>query len=205
MQFITQPTSRKLLYDPVHPDLHPKTLVLNLTGTIIKSEYIFGKGVKTTVRPGLENLLRRLSQKYEIVIFAEEDEYTLMNKVMKIDPKQMHIRGVLGREAMVWKNGEFIKDLRYLNRDLRKVVVVDRKIENVKNHPENTIILSEFQGDESDNELTKLAVLLESISGLIRNGGRPRRQEVPHLPGREPGRDLLQPGQAGAGEDQQEG
>lgn len=49
-----------------------------------------------------------------------------MNKMSKIDPKQMHIRGILGREAMVWKNGEFIKDLRYLNRDLKKVVVIDR-------------------------------------------------------------------------------
>ena len=51
-----------------------------------------------------------------------------MSKLQKVDPKQMHIRGVLGREAMVWKNGEFIKDLKYLNRDLRKVVVIDRKI-----------------------------------------------------------------------------
>lgn len=125
---MTQPTSKKLLFDPVHPDLHPKTLVLNLTGTLLTSEYIFGKGLKITVRPGVDQLLRRLSQKYEIVIFAEEDEYTLMNRIIKIDPKQMHIRGVLGREAMVWKNGEFIKDLRYLNRDLKKVVVVDRRL-----------------------------------------------------------------------------
>ena len=58
-----------------------------------------------------------------------------MSKLTKIDPKQMYIRGVLGREAMVWKNGEFIKDLKYLNRDLRKVIVIDRKLENVKNHP----------------------------------------------------------------------
>lgn len=138
---MTQPPSKKLLYDPVHPDLHPKTLVLNLTGTILQSEYIFGKGVKTTVRPGLENMLKRLSQKYEIVIFAEEDEMTIMNKIMKIDPKQMHIRGVLGRESMVWKGGEFVKDLRYLNRDLKKVIAIDRRPENVKNQPENTIVL----------------------------------------------------------------
>jgi import inner membrane translocase subunit TIM50 len=110
----------------VHPDLHPKTLVLNLTGTLIQSEYIFGKGVKTTVRPGLENMLKRLAQKYEIVIFAEEDEMVLMPNLMKIDPKQMYLRGLLGRESMVWKGGQFVKDLRYLNRDLKKVVAVDR-------------------------------------------------------------------------------
>jgi hypothetical protein len=80
-------------------------LVLNLTGTIIQSEYIFGKGTKIVLRPGLEAMLRRLSQKYEIVIFAEEDEFSIMNKMPRIDPKQMHIRGILGREAMVWKDG----------------------------------------------------------------------------------------------------
>jgi hypothetical protein len=58
------------LHDVVHPDFHPKTLVLNLTGTLIKSEYIFGKGLRVTLRPGLENLLKNLVTKYEIIIFA---------------------------------------------------------------------------------------------------------------------------------------
>jgi hypothetical protein len=71
MQFITQPPSKKLLVDPVHPDFHPKTLVLNLTGTLVKSDYIFGKGTKIIVRPGLEQFLNRLATKYEIIIFAE--------------------------------------------------------------------------------------------------------------------------------------
>lgn len=63
-EFITQPPSKKLLADTVHPDFHPKTLILNLTGTIISSEYIFGKGNKITLRPGLVNLLNRLVSKY---------------------------------------------------------------------------------------------------------------------------------------------
>jgi TFIIF-interacting CTD phosphatase-like protein len=141
MQFITQPPSKKLLHDPVHPDLHPKTLVLNLNGTIIKTEYVFGKGQKITLRPGLEKMLKRLSQKYEIVIFAEEDEPMIMNAIARVDPRQMHLRGVLGRESMVWKDGEFIKDLRYLNRDLKKVIIVDRTIQNVKEQPKNALIL----------------------------------------------------------------
>jgi len=45
---------------------------------------------------------------------------------------------------MVWKDGEFIKDLRYLNRDLRKVVAVDSHPKNLKNQPKNAIIISEF-------------------------------------------------------------
>lgn len=73
-------------------------------------------------------MLKRLAQKYEIVIFAEEDEFSVMSKVQKLDPRQMYFRGMLGRESMVWRDGEFYKDLSYLNRDLKKVVVIDRKI-----------------------------------------------------------------------------
>ena len=42
-------------------------------------------------------MLKRLSNKYEIVVFAEEDEHMLTGPVMKIDPKMQHIRGLLGR------------------------------------------------------------------------------------------------------------
>jgi hypothetical protein len=38
--------------------------VLNLTGTLVKTEYLFGKGNKVIVRPGLEALLQKLVQKY---------------------------------------------------------------------------------------------------------------------------------------------
>lgn len=68
-----------------------------MTGTLIKNEYVFGKGQKITIRPGLEKLLKRLSNKYEIILFAEEDEPMLMGPLMKIDPKMQYFRGVLGR------------------------------------------------------------------------------------------------------------
>ena len=42
-------------------------------------------------------MLKRLSNKYEIVVFAEEDEHMLMGPAMKIDPKMQHFRGLLGR------------------------------------------------------------------------------------------------------------
>jgi import inner membrane translocase subunit TIM50 len=43
---------------------------------------------------------------------------------------------------MVWRGGSYIKDLKYLNRDPKKIVVIDRLKENVKNQPENVILLS---------------------------------------------------------------
>ena len=47
---------------------------------------------------------------------------------------------------MIWHKGRYIKDLKYLNRDLKNVIVIDKDIENVKKHPHNAIILKEFHG-----------------------------------------------------------
>lgn len=148
MQFITQPPSKKLLPDPVHPDFHPKTLVLNLTGTLVKSEYIFGKGNKIIVRPGLEQFLSRLVNKYEIIIFADEESVMLMNSLNSVDPRHRFISNVFGKESMVWRNGGYVKDLKYLNRDLRKVIVIEKAKDSVKNQPENAIILREYDGSK---------------------------------------------------------
>lgn len=51
---------------------------------------------------------------------------------------------------MIWVDGHYVKDLKYLNRDLNKVVVVDIDKNNVKRHQQNVILLSHYKGDEND-------------------------------------------------------
>ncbi len=51
---------------------------------------------------------------------------------------------------MVYSGGHYIKDLKYLNRDLNKIVVIDIDKNNVKKHQQNVILLSHYKGDESD-------------------------------------------------------
>jgi hypothetical protein len=55
---------KKFLPDPIHPSMQGKTLVLNLTGTLLKTDFVFGKGMTLKRRPGLAQFLKRLSQKY---------------------------------------------------------------------------------------------------------------------------------------------
>jgi mitochondrial import inner membrane translocase subunit TIM50 len=142
--------------------------VLNLTGTLVKSEYIFGKGNKIIVRPGLEQFLNRLVAKYEIIIFADEESVMLMNSLNSVDPRHRFISNVFGKESMVWRNGGYVKDLKYLNRDLRKVIVIERLKDSVKSQPENAIILPEFDGSKDDHELAKLLTLLERTTRTIK-------------------------------------
>lgn len=40
-----------------------------------------------------------------------------------------------GRESTVLENGEYIKDLRYLNRKMKDVIMVETKLSKVKNQP----------------------------------------------------------------------
>ena len=165
--------------DILHPLLHPKTLVLNVTGTLLETEYVFGKGLIVKKRPGLNQFLKKLSPLYEIVLFSNDDSMLLETLIPSIDPRQQYIHGYFGKECMVFSHGHYIKDLKYLNRDLRNVIVVDVSKDVVAKHKENVITLSQFKGDnDSDRELFHLSMLLESKSCFILDLGKPNVRDV---------------------------
>ena len=136
-----------MLADPLHPSIQPKTLCLNLSGTLIDTDFIIGKGMTLKRRPFLNQFLSKLSQMYEIIIFTDDDYIFLSGLIPVLDPRQQIFMGAFGRECMVWHQGSYIKDPKYLNRDLKNVIFIDRDIENVKKSPYNAIILKEFHGE----------------------------------------------------------
>ncbi len=75
----------------------------------------------------------------------------------------MMIHGRLGREATLLKNGKYIKDLSYLNRDLKDVLYVDFDDSKAEFHKDNVLILPLWEGDPSDRELYDIMPFLESI------------------------------------------
>jgi len=79
----------------------------------------------------------------------------------KLDPGHQIFQGKFGYESFVIEKGEYIKDLTYLNRDLKKVVVLEKDPNVLKKHPNNGIFLSEYKGDKNDNELYELLPFLE--------------------------------------------
>lgn len=66
-----------------------------------------------------------------------------------------------GRESTVLENGEYIKDLRYLNRKLSDLIIVETKLDKVKHQPDNVIVLPRFDGNPDDVKLMDLLPLLE--------------------------------------------
>lgn len=106
---------KKFLPDPFHPALQMKTLVVNLSGTLIHSDFKFGKGMQIIKRPGLEQFLERLSYLYEIVIYTDDD-FSLISTAMPFVDRQGLIHYHFGRESMVLSKGKYYKDISYLNR-----------------------------------------------------------------------------------------
>lgn len=86
-------------------------------------------------------MLYQLAQKYEIVVFSDDDYNFIIRAQPFVDPDGMFIANYFGKECMSWEGGANIKDLKYLNRDLRKVVVIDRSKNLAKKHGGNVIVL----------------------------------------------------------------
>ncbi|KAF7864002.1 hypothetical protein EAF04_006967 [Stromatinia cepivora] len=158
----TEPAFTKLLPDPTPMFERPYTLVLSMEDLLIHSEWTREHGWRLAKRPGVDYFLRYLSQYYELVIFTTQPSTLAEPVIRKFDPYHI-VTWPLFREATLYENGEYIKDLSYLNRDLSKVILIDTKPHHAKKQPENAIILKPWTGDVKDKELVSLIPFLEYI------------------------------------------
>jgi import inner membrane translocase subunit TIM50 len=163
---LTLPYYKKVLPDALELKDGPskKTLVINLNKTLINYEYKFGSGFEILKRPGLLKFLQEMGQIYEVVIFGTEDSNFVEEVTGKLDQFEMNIRYKLGKEATRLVNRRYVKDLDYLNRDLKNVICIDFDPNNVMYHPENTLIIPEFNGDGKDKELIQAIVFLKEMA-----------------------------------------
>ena len=58
------------------------------------------------------------------------------------------------------------KDLSHLNRNLKKVILLDTVAAHAKEQPENAIILPKWKGDRQDKELVSLIPFLEYVAAM---------------------------------------
>lgn len=59
-----------------------------------------------------------------------------------------------------------MQDLSYLNRDLKKVIMIDTDAHHVKHQPENAIVLPKWKGDPQDQTLIQLIPFLEYVATM---------------------------------------
>ncbi|XP_059665976.1 uncharacterized protein LOC132311832 [Cornus florida] len=172
-------TCRSLFFENRLPPLmcpEKKTIFLDLDETLVHStpdpppeKYDFivrpmidGERVNFYVlkRPFVHELLEKLSEKFELVVFTAGIESYASQVIDRIDRKAV-ISHRLYRDSCREVDGKFVKDLSELGRDLKRVVIVDDNPNSYSLQPENAIPIRPFTEDLGDGELQKLIEFFE--------------------------------------------
>ncbi|KAJ9654337.1 hypothetical protein H2201_009016 [Coniosporium apollinis] len=177
---VTPPETQKWLLPPIRPEFKgKKCLVLDLDETLVHSSFkilhqadftipveIEGQyhNVYVIKRPGVDAFMKRVGELYEVVVFtASVSKYG--------DPllDQLDIHGVvhhrLFRESCYNHQGNYVKDLSQVGRDLRETIIIDNSPTSYIFHPQHAVPISSWFSDAHDNELLDLIPVLEDLAG----------------------------------------
>ncbi|OCK82980.1 NIF-domain-containing protein [Lepidopterella palustris CBS 459.81] len=177
---LTPAEAQKWLLPPIRPEFKgKKCLVLDLDETLVHSSFkilhqadftipveIEGQyhNVYVIKRPGVDQFMKRVGELYEVVVFtASVSKYG--------DPllDQLDIHGVvhhrLFRESCYNHQGNYVKDLSQVGRDLRETIIIDNSPTSYIFHPQHAVPISSWFSDAHDNELLDLIPVLEDLAG----------------------------------------
>ncbi|KAH8700565.1 HAD-like domain-containing protein [Talaromyces proteolyticus] len=168
------------LLPPPQPHLHGrKCLILDLDETLVHSSFKVLERADFTIpveiegqwhniyvikRPGVDQFMKRVGELYEVVVFtASVSKYG--------DPllDQLDIHNVvhhrLFRDSCYNHQGNYVKDLSQVGRDLRETIIIDNSPTSYIFHPQHAIPISSWFSDAHDNELLDLIPVLEDLAG----------------------------------------
>lgn len=167
-----------LLPPQLPEDAGKLTVVLDLDETLVHSvfehdplaiEKMETSGLAnfwTQKRPYLDDFLSEASKKYELIVYTAGSEDYAKVVLNFLDPHQSIFRYTLFRQhCFQLSPSQFVKDLRILNRDLSRVVLVDDSLHSFWFQCENGVPIVPFYNDGSDQALLVLESFLDFLNG----------------------------------------
>ncbi len=137
-------------------------LVLDIDETITHTLKL-SSGDYFLMRPGVKEFLEEMIKYFEIVIFTSSPKNYADNILDKIDINNEFFSYRLYRRHVCYENGNSVKKLSMIGRDLKKIVFVDNLKSNAKYNPNNLYHIKSWYNDIFDNQLILLKDKLKDI------------------------------------------
>lgn len=122
-----------------------------------------GETVWVNKRPGLDEFLKSVSDRYETVAYTAGLEEYAKPLLDWLDPHGTIFRHRLYRDSCLFIRGYYVKDLQKLNRSLDRTVLVDNNAFCFLPQLSNGIPISSFYDDPTDNALHVLNTFLKRL------------------------------------------
>ncbi|CAK82555.1 unnamed protein product (macronuclear) [Paramecium tetraurelia] len=119
---------------------------------------------KINVRPNAVEILRKLSENFELIVFTASNKIYAKSVIDYLDPNKDIFAHRLYRESCILTSGGIhVKDLRILNRNLEKVAIIDNSACNFSWQIDNGIPIIPFYDNQLDDELNHLYKYLSGM------------------------------------------
>jgi import inner membrane translocase subunit TIM50 len=106
-----------------------------------------------------------MARYYEVVVFGDEESSTVQEICEALDPDARIIIGRLGHEStLLNKDGKYIKDLSYMNRDIKDIVCIDFDDAKFDFHKRNVVKVPKWEGEDDDRVLLDMIPFLEHLA-----------------------------------------